>query len=51
MIEIRTPAGVAEVVADGLGRFRAPHPGSGPMSLRCRLAGSGATIATDWVTV
>ena len=51
VIEIRTPTEVVEVTADGLGRFRAPHPGPGPISLRCRLGERGTTIATDWVTV
>ena len=51
VVEIRTPGGVTEVMADGLGRFHAALPGSGPMSLRCRLGDGSTTIATDWVTV
>ena len=47
-IEIRTARETTGVTADALGRFTA-EPGTGPFSLRCRLA-PDHTVVTDWIS-
>jgi hypothetical protein len=50
-IDVRHAAGTTTIQADQLGRFRADAIGSGPVSLRCRLAAtpSGPPVVTEWV--
>ncbi len=51
-IEIRYGDRQLTVSADALGRFSVTSPGSGPLSLRCRPAGSAASgqVVTDWIS-
>ena len=50
-IEVRHAAGTTTIQADQLGRFHADAIGSGPVSLRCRLAAAppGPPVVTEWV--
>jgi hypothetical protein len=50
-IDVRHGAGTTTIQADELGRFRADAIGSGPVSLRCRLAAtpSARPVVTEWV--
>jgi hypothetical protein len=50
-IDVRHAAGTTTIQADQLGRFVADAIGSGPVSLRCRLAAtpSGPPVVTEWV--
>ena len=50
-IDVRHGAGTTTVQADQLGRFRAEEIGSGPVSLRCRLAAapSARPVVTEWI--
>lgn len=50
-IEVRHGGGTTTIQADQLGRFSADAIGSGPVSLRCRLAVAppGPPVVTEWV--
>jgi len=50
-IDVRHAAGTTTIQADQLGRFGADAIGSGPVSLRCRLAAtpSAQPVVTEWV--
>jgi len=51
-IEVRHSGGLLSSRADEIGRFAAAGVAPGPVSLRCRLAGTGgATFETSWVTI
>lgn len=51
-VEIRYGVLQRTVTTDELGRFSVTLPGSGPVSLRCRPAGSTASwqVVTDWIS-
>jgi hypothetical protein len=50
-IDVRHAGGTTTIQADQLGRFHADAIGSGPVSLRCRLAVAppGPPVVTEWV--
>jgi hypothetical protein len=50
-IDVRHTAGTTTIQADQLGRFHADAIGSGPVSLRCRLAVAppAPPVVTEWV--
>ncbi|MDF5753810.1 hypothetical protein [Spongiactinospora sp. TRM90649] len=49
-VEIRSRESVRKVRADRLGRFAAPLPGDGPVSLCCHPEGTDVPVVTEWVT-
>ncbi len=49
-LEVRHSRGAVTVCADALGRFAAGGLAPGPVRLRCRPAGDGPAVVTDWFT-
>lgn len=52
-IEVRHSGGVTAVDADHMGRFAAGELAPGPVSIRCRAAGTGSAtvVDTDWFLI
>lgn len=50
-VEIRWPGGSLVRSADDVGHFTAEAVPAGPVSVVCRFTGTGAPVATSWVSI